>query len=199
MVAALEGASLETASAMWSQCRGYGPESGQALSPVEWWAMFSTAAVSLFVAFVVEVFVLVQATGLIGALPTALLVVLLSALGVTFLRLRTGGLVRSSIARFQHEGRVDAGDIADRSLVVAAGLLLVVPGFVTAALGLLLLIPPVRALVRPLLLTRFASLANLNVRFGRSFLDVDEVNADRTSTDPLSVRPELGSSRKDTK
>ena len=161
--------------------------------------MFSPVAVSLFVTFVVELVVLVQVAALIGALPTALLIVLLSVVGVSFLRSRTGSLVRSSVLRFRDEGRVDADDIADRTLLIAAGVLLVIPGFVTAAIGLLLFLRPVRTLVRPLLLTRFAGLANLNLRFGRSFLDVDEVNRERTSTDSSSARPELGSSRRDTK
>ena len=40
-------------------------------------------------------------------------------------------------------------------LVLAAGVLLLVPGFVTAAVGLLLLFPPTRALFRRYLRRRF--------------------------------------------
>jgi UPF0716 protein FxsA len=42
----------------------------------------------------------------------------------------------------------------DRFLVLIAGVLLVIPGFVTAALGLLLFLPPVRALLRGMAATR---------------------------------------------
>src|SRR5687768_9684566 len=46
---------------------------------------------------------------------------------------------------------------ADSALVFLAGVLLFVPGFVTGALGLLLLLPPVRALVRGRFQRRFAA------------------------------------------
>jgi len=39
------------------------------------------------------------------------------------------------------------GQVADSALVVLAGFLLILPGFLTDTLGLLLLLPPVRALV----------------------------------------------------
>jgi UPF0716 protein FxsA len=49
--------------------------------------------------------------------------------------------------------QVDAGvvpgkELVDGALIVLAGALLVAPGFITDALGLLLLLPPVRAGVR---------------------------------------------------
>src|SRR4051812_980873 len=41
-------------------------------------------------------------------------------------------------------GEVPAGEAVDGALIAGAGLLLIVPGFVTDAIGLLLLLPPLR-------------------------------------------------------
>lgn len=155
--------------------------------------MFSTVPLVLFVTFVVELFLMVQVSGLIGSLSTALLVVVLSMSGIAFLRARGGGLVRATLTRLSEKGSVDTHDLADRLLIIIAGLLLVVPGFLTAGMALLLLLPPVRALVRPALLARLATSTGLNLRFGRSFVDVDEVvDDDKRSDPPTSTRPELG-------
>ena len=51
-------------------------------------------------------------------------------------------------------GRVPAREVLDGALVMFGGLLLLTPGFITDILGLLLLIPPTRALVRAVLAKR---------------------------------------------
>jgi len=52
-------------------------------------------------------------------------------------------------------GVVPTNELIDTGLVFAGGVLLFVPGFVTGALGLLLLLPPVRLAVRSALKRRF--------------------------------------------
>jgi UPF0716 protein FxsA len=49
-------------------------------------------------------------------------------------------------------GRVPTAELLDGAWVLAGGALLVIPGFITDALGILLLLPPVRAVLRPLAL-----------------------------------------------
>jgi UPF0716 protein FxsA len=53
-------------------------------------------------------------------------------------------------------GRVPATEVLDGGLVIFGGALLLSPGFITDLLGLLLLLPPTRAVVRRLLVRRFA-------------------------------------------
>jgi UPF0716 protein FxsA len=53
-----------------------------------------------------------------------------------------------------HAGRVPARDVLDGGLVMFGGLLLLTPGFITDVLGLLLLVPPTRAVVRKALARR---------------------------------------------
>src|SRR5206468_3379383 len=52
-------------------------------------------------------------------------------------------------------GELPAAEIVNGLLILVGGALLLVPGFVTDLFGLVLLVPPSRALVRTLLLRRF--------------------------------------------
>lgn len=53
-------------------------------------------------------------------------------------------------------GRAPAREVTDGALVLAGGALLLTPGFVTDAVGLLLVLPPTRAVVRRMLTGWFA-------------------------------------------
>ena len=66
---------------------------------------------------------------------------------------------RTSWRRFNEAtaaGRVPAREVLDGALVIFGGALLLTPGFITDILGLILLIPPTRALVRAVLVRRLA-------------------------------------------
>ena len=85
----------------------------------------------------------------IGVLPTLVLLVVISASGPWLVR-RTGlGVWRRAQHRLA-EGEVPGREIIDGVLLLAAGVLLTVPGFLTGIVGLLLLLPPVRSVVRRL-------------------------------------------------
>ena len=53
-------------------------------------------------------------------------------------------------------GRVPTREVLDGVLVIFGGALLLTPGFITDVFGLLFLLPPTRAVVRGLLVRRFA-------------------------------------------
>ena len=66
---------------------------------------------------------------------------------------------RTAWRRFQlalAEGRPPAREVLDGVLVIFGGALLLTPGFLTDVLGAVFLIPPTRAVVRRLLVRRFA-------------------------------------------
>jgi UPF0716 protein FxsA len=112
----------------------------------------------LFLAFlvvpVVEIYVLVQVGATIGALNTVGLLLLVSLVGAWVVKHQGTGTwrrIRGELAM----GRMPGASLVDGALIFAAGVLLLVPGFVTDAFGFLLLIPPVRHLVRALLARRF--------------------------------------------
>ena len=52
------------------------------------------------------------------------------------------------------DGEMPTAEAVNGVLILAGGLLMLVPGFVTGVIGLLLLLPPVRALLRPIVIAR---------------------------------------------
>ena len=83
----------------------------------------------------------------IGALPTLGLLVLISMIGSLVVRVQ-GLAAWRSVNRSVQAGEPPAPDLADAAVRVVAGVLLVVPGFVTDVVAVLLLIPLTRAVVR---------------------------------------------------
>jgi UPF0716 protein FxsA len=111
--------------------------------------------VFLFIAVpILELYVIVQVGGLIGVLPTLALLLAMSLLGAALLRHQGRGAWRrfnQAIAERRFPGR----EVADGLLITIGGALLLTPGFITDAVGLLLLLPPTRAIARRLLRAYF--------------------------------------------
>lgn len=107
--------------------------------------------VFLFIAVpILELYVIVKVGGLIGIVPTLALLLAMSLLGAALLRHQGRGAWRrfnAAIAERRFPGR----EVADGAMITVGGTLLVLPGFVTDAVGLLLLFPPTRAIARRLL------------------------------------------------
>jgi UPF0716 protein FxsA len=96
---------------------------------------------------VLEVFVFVEAGRAIGWLLAVVLLLGISVLGTQLLRIQGRSAVeRVSLAVSEH--RAPARAAVDGALGFLGTLLLVVPGFVTALLGTLLLFPLTRMLAR---------------------------------------------------
>lgn len=102
---------------------------------------------ALFVAVpILEIALFIQVGGWIGLWPTLAIVVATAIAGTALMRAQ--GL--AALARLQAslaEGRDPMGPIAHGALILVAGVLLLTPGFFTDAVGLALLLPPVRAAV----------------------------------------------------
>jgi UPF0716 protein FxsA len=96
---------------------------------------------------VLEILIIVKVAGAVGFAATFLLLIALSAGGAWIVKREGLSALRRIRAGLQ-AGRVPTGEVIDASLIVAAGALLLPPGFLTGALGLLLVIPPVRRGVR---------------------------------------------------
>src|SRR5512133_3045552 len=104
---------------------------------------------------IVEIYVIIQVGQAIGALWTIALLVADSILGSLLMRAQG----RAAWRRFNDAistGRVPAREVLDGVLVVFGGALLLTPGFVTDVFGLSFLLPPTRAVIRRLLVRRFA-------------------------------------------
>ncbi|RVW04203.1 FxsA family protein [Rhodococcus xishaensis] len=104
----------------------------------------------LFVSYVVvEVAALIWVGSTIGVLWTVLLLIAGSTVGMVLVRSQW----RAVMDGFRRATRGEVsptGAVADGAMVVAGSVLMFVPGLVTSALGLLMLLPPTRWALRPL-------------------------------------------------
>ena len=92
---------------------------------------------------IVEMWILIEVGGWIGALPTIALVVLTATIGLSLLKQQ--GLSTLMRARLKMgEGAIPASELVSGVMIAVGGALLLTPGFVTDALGLALLIPQTR-------------------------------------------------------
>lgn len=113
----------------------------------------STAWV-LFIAFVLvplaEIYVLIQVGHVIGAWWTVLLLVFDSMVGAWLVK-REGARAWRALRAAIETGRMPARELADGALILVGGTLMLTPGFVTDALGIVLILPFTRPFTRRLL------------------------------------------------
>jgi UPF0716 protein FxsA len=95
----------------------------------------------------VEIFVFIEVGLAIGWLLTVVLLLGTSVLGAQLLRIQ-GRVAIERVTLAISEGRTPARPAIDGLLGFVGGVLLVIPGFVTDALGALLVLPPTKALTR---------------------------------------------------
>ena len=105
----------------------------------------------LFLAFtiipVVEIYLLIQIGTIFGALTSIALVIFTGFFGAYLARIQ--GL--QTLFRIQEsirEGQMPSGELMDALLIGIAGLVLLTPGFITDAVGFLLLIPNTRTAIK---------------------------------------------------
>jgi len=108
----------------------------------------------LFLVFVVlpivELAVIIKVGAAIGVLNTIGLLLLMGALG-SWLVKHEGLSVLRRVQLAMSEGRVPAAELLDGLLILIGGALMIAPGFLTDIVGLSLMLPPVRAVVRRML------------------------------------------------
>jgi len=110
----------------------------------------------LFIAWpVAELYVIVKVAEAIGVLETIALLIVAWPLGTWALRSQGAAAWRRLKAAIE-QGRPPAREVVDGALVLLGGVLLIVPGFITDGLGILLL-APTRRLMRPVLLRQAQS------------------------------------------
>jgi UPF0716 protein FxsA len=109
---------------------------------------------ALFVAFIVvplvEIYVLIQVGQVIGPWWTILLLILDSLFGTWLIR-REGGRAWLALRVALESGRMPARELADGALILVGGTLMLTPGFVTDAFGILLILPFTRPAARRML------------------------------------------------
>ncbi|MEL7158439.1 MAG: FxsA family protein, partial [Actinomycetota bacterium] len=106
----------------------------------------------LFLAFivlpVVEIYLITQVAGQLGWALTLFLVVFVSLAGAWLVRREGLSVIRRVRDRLQG-GELPTRELADGAMIFFASALMLTPGFLTDGLGMALLIPPIRAVLRP--------------------------------------------------
>lgn len=119
-------------------------------------------AVLFLVLPIAELYVLVQVAGGIGVLNTIGLLIVVSVVGAWLCKREGLGLlrrIRLSLDRYELPGK----ELVDGALILFAGALLLTPGFLSDCLGILLLLPPTRAMARGIVLSYLARRTQLAV------------------------------------
>jgi UPF0716 protein FxsA len=104
-------------------------------------------ALLLIVWAIAELFVAIKVAEAIGVLATVLLLLLSWPVGGWVLR-EQGRAAWRRLGSAVAAGRSPGREVLDGALVVLGGVLLIVPGFLSDLLGLLVLLPPTRWLTR---------------------------------------------------
>lgn len=97
-----------------------------------------------------ELYLLVWLGFQIGLLPTIAIALGTGILGASLARAQ-GMAVMSKLAQQLQAGERPADTLSDGALILVAGVLLILPGILTDITGFLLLVPPVRSILKPLL------------------------------------------------
>ncbi|SNS19668.1 FxsA family protein [Rhodococcoides kyotonense] len=139
---------------------------------------------ALFLLYVVvEVAALVAVGSAIGVLWTVLLLIAGSAVGLVLVRSQ-GRRVMEGLRAASRGERTPAGAVADGVLFAVGSVAMFVPGLVTTVFGILLLLPPTRWALRPLVLAAAArwmpSVATATSRMRPTVIDGEVVSESYT-------------------
>jgi UPF0716 protein FxsA len=115
---------------------------------------------------IAELYVILKVGDLIGILPTVALLVADSLLGSWLMRSQ-GRVVWQRFQETMQAGRLPHREVFDGVLVIFGGAFLITPGFLTDVIGVLLLLPPTRALFRRWLVRRGGRMFGISVATGR--------------------------------
>jgi UPF0716 protein FxsA len=115
---------------------------------------------------IAELYVILQVGEAIGAPLTIALLVADSLLGSWLLKSQ-GRTVWRRFQETMQAGRVPHREVIDGALVIFGGAFLITPGFLTDIVGVLLLLPPTRAVFRRWLIRRGGRMFGISVATGR--------------------------------
>jgi len=150
----------------------------------------------LVVLFIAELWVMIQVASAIGVLETILLLIAITIVGIWVVK-RQGVAVLVRLQNTIADGRVPHRELVDGFLILAAGILLIPPGFITDAVGIALLLPPVRAGIRAWFMRSLRRRGSIAVRvvdgFGRriDYRDVSSRERDQGGGTAPGQPPEL--------
>jgi UPF0716 protein FxsA len=132
-----------------------------------------------------EIATFIVVGGQIGVLPTIALVLVTAVSGSILLRIQGFG-VMARIRATLDAGGMPGRDLVHGFVIMAAGLLLLTPGFITDTIGLLLFVPAIRDLAWSLVKDRIVVATSTSYRRGPrgdgQTIDLDEEEFERQTT-----------------
>jgi len=103
-----------------------------------------------------EILVIVEVAQKTGIIETIGLLLIVSILGAWLVKSEGMGVIRK--IQFQLvQGQIPSKELLDGGLILIAGVMMLTPGFITDALGLLLLFPLTRPIIRRLFFKRIVN------------------------------------------
>ncbi|HET9841216.1 MAG TPA: FxsA family protein, partial [Nocardioides sp.] len=123
-----------------------------------WWLLIT----AFIVVPILEIYVIIQVGQVIGAWWTILLLIADSIFGSWLIK-HEGRRAWQALTTTIQSGRMPAAELADGALILIGGTLMLSPGFVTDAFGIVLILPFTRPLARRLL-TRVVARRLVEVR-----------------------------------
>ncbi|MDG6330299.1 FxsA family protein [Glaesserella parasuis] len=110
----------------------------------------------LFLYIYIEISLLVSVGSAIGVLPLILLMITISAVGLWLVKLR-GIMTIMQIRQEIAQGKIPAQAVTSSIFFAIAGVLLIIPGFLSDIVALLLLLPITRQLLQAIFMKLFTS------------------------------------------
>ena len=125
--------------------------------------MFGFLLLAFIVVSPIEIFLITQVAGQLSWPTTLALVIGISMAGAWLVKREGLGVINRIQSAFQG-GKIPRDELADGAMIFFASALMLTPGFLTDALGLALLIPPIRALLRPFVVNFFKKRVQLKAQ-----------------------------------
>jgi UPF0716 protein FxsA len=138
----------------------------------------------LFVALpIAEIMLLINVSGNIGGLNTFFIVLITAAFGAYFVRQQGFSLLQQVQTKL-NSGQAPNTELAEALLLLIAGVLLITPGFITDALGLLFTLPFSRGPIAAFLLNKVVLKHASHVNFGHGGFNQTPPNQPFDNKDP---------------
>ncbi len=140
--------------------------------------MFRWIFLTLLLVPAIELYFLIQVGSVIGALPTILLTIFTAVLGAYLMR--NQGLMTLQQMQVQlAQGIRPEQTLIEGVMILLGGMLLLVPGLITDALGFALLIPPVRKKLAARMLSNMPQAPESTV-----IIEGEVITREQTDSDP---------------
>lgn len=144
--------------------------------------MFLLIVALVVVVPLAELYVIVNVGSAIGVLPTVALLLAISIIGSAIVKFE-GLRVWQRFISHVRAGKVPEREIVEGACILLAGVFLLAPGFVSDVVGILLLLPPTRALAVRVVTRRVrGSTRVIRATYDGRIVDVTDIRD--TSTEP---------------